>query len=47
MVFTGAQSTSFFDDADQMGLANRTRVFLWSEGITDVDDLEEFVTKDS
>ena len=47
MVFTGAQTTSFFEDADQMGLANRTRVFLASEGITDVDDLEEFITKDS
>ena len=47
MVFTGAQTTSFFEDADQMGLANRTRAFLASEGITDVDDLEEFITKDS
>ena len=47
MVFTVAQTTSFFEDADQMGLANRTRVFLQSEGITDVSDLEEFVKKDS
>ena len=47
MVLTGAQTTSFFEDNDQMGLAHRTRVFLQSEGITDVDDLEEFVTKDS
>ena len=47
MVFTVAQTTSFYKDANQMGLAARTRVFLQSEGITDVEDLEEFITKDS
>ena len=47
MVFTANQTTAFFEDADQMGLPNNTGVFLQSEGITDVDDLEEFVTKDS
>ena len=47
MVFTGAQTLAFFEDANQMGLANRIRVFLQSEGITDVDNLEEFNTKDS
>ena len=47
MVFTGAQITAFFEAADQMGLAHRTRVFLQSEGITDVIDLEEFITRDS
>ena len=47
MVLTGAQATAFFENNDQMGLSNRTRVFLQSEGITDVEDLEEFLTKDS
>lgn len=47
MVFTGNQTTAFFEDNDQMGLVNRTRVFLQSEGITDVEDLSEFTTKDS
>ena len=47
MVFTAGQTTAFFEDADQTGLPNHTRVFLQSEGITDVDDLQEFVTKDS
>ena len=30
-----------------MGLTNHTRVFLQSEGITDVEDLSEFTTSDS
>ena len=47
MVFTAGQTTAFFEKADQMGLTHDTRIFLQSEGITDVDDLEEFVTKDS
>ena len=47
MVLRASQNTSFFKDNDQMGLSNRTRVFLQSEGINDVEDLEEFTTKDS
>ena len=47
MVLTALQTTAFFEDNDQMGLAHRTRVFLQSEGIDDVEDLEEFITKDS
>ena len=47
MVFTAGQTTAFFENADQMGLPGNTRVFLQSEGITNVDDLEEFVTSDS
>ena len=47
MVFTNAQTTAFFENNDQMGLAARTRVFLQTEGITDVSDLEEFTTKES
>ena len=30
-----------------MGLAHCTRVFLQSKGITEVDDLEEFITRES
>ena len=47
MVLTGAQTTAFFENNDQMGLAHCARVFLQSEGITEVDDLEEFITKES
>ena len=42
MVFTNAQTTSFFEDADQMALSNRTRVQLAQEGITNVVDLSDF-----
>ena len=47
MVFTNAQINSFFEDADQMGLSNRTRVYLQGEGITRPDDLSEFVDKET
>ena len=47
MVFTNTQITSFFEDRDQMGLSNRTRVYLQGEGITDPSDLLEFVDKDA
>ena len=47
MVFTLAQTTAFFENAAQMGLENRVRVYLQDEGITDVDDLEEFATSES
>ena len=47
MVFTGPQITTFFEDNIQIGLDNCTRVFLQSEKITDVDDLEELTTKES
>ena len=39
MVFTNAQITSFFQDRDQMGLSNRTTVYLQGEVITDPNDL--------
>jgi len=42
MVFTAAQTTSFFQDADQMAIPNATVVQLQTEGITNVDDLGEF-----
>lgn len=42
MVFTNAQTTSFFEDADQMALSNRTRVQLVEEGIDNVTDLSDF-----
>ena len=47
MVLTGNQTTLFFENANQMGLANRTRVYLQTEGIVTVEDLAEFVTKES
>merc|ERR1711923_320808 len=47
MVLTGLQTTAFFENNDQMGLPHRTRVYLQNEGINDVEDLEEFLTKDS
>ena len=42
MVLTNAQTTAFFEDADQMGVPNATVVHLNTEGITTVDDLSEF-----
>ena len=45
MVFTNAQITAFFEDGDQMGLSNRTRVYLQGEGIIDPGDLLEFVER--
>ena len=42
MVLIGNQITAFFEDANQMGLANRTRLFLQEEGIDTVENLVEF-----
>ena len=42
MVFTGAQTTSFFEDADQMALEHATHMELGNQGIDNVDDLKEF-----
>ena len=47
MVLTAGQLTLFFEDANQMGLSNRTRLHLQTEGIATPDDLVDFVTKDS
>ena len=47
MVFTANQIISFFEDNDQMGLSNRTRVHLQSEGIIDPNDLAEFLKSNS
>ena len=47
MVFTAAQITSFFEDAAQMGLSNRTRLYIQGEGINHPDDLQEFAEKDA
>ena len=47
MVFTVAQQVSFFEDADQMGLSNRTRTLsLIIEGIAAVDDLADWDDND-
>lgn len=42
MPFTNAQTTSFFEDADQLAISHRTVAQLVTEGITAVDDLAEF-----
>src|SRR5688500_687860 len=42
MVFTARQTTSFFKNANQMALPNRTMIQLATEGMTSVDDLSEF-----
>ena len=42
MVFTVAQTTAFFEDADKMALAHDTFEALADEGITTVRDLQEF-----
>ena len=47
MVFTNQQQTAFFENNDQMGLANRTRVFLQSKGIAHPRDLIDFVKKEA
>ena len=42
MVLTAAKITSFFEDADQMGLTHQTRTLsLNSEGIITVSELSE------
>eukprot|EP00546_Thalassionema_frauenfeldii_P011447 CAMPEP_0178922402 /NCGR_PEP_ID=MMETSP0786-20121207/16132_1 /TAXON_ID=186022 /ORGANISM="Thalassionema frauenfeldii, Strain CCMP 1798" /LENGTH=65 /DNA_ID=CAMNT_0020596759 /DNA_START=57 /DNA_END=254 /DNA_ORIENTATION=- len=46
MVLTAAQTTAFFEDANQMALPNETVVQLVNEGINDVDDLAEFQKED-
>ena len=46
MVLTAGQLTAFFKYANQMGLSNRTRVHLQTEGISTPDDLIEFVGKE-
>jgi hypothetical protein len=42
MVFTMAQTTAFFESADQMGIPANTRAQLVNEGIEDVSDLLDF-----
>lgn len=42
MVFTAAQTTYFFEDADSMALPHDSYVAAQNEGITAVDDLKEF-----
>ena len=46
MPFTNAQTTAFFEDADQMAIPHRTVAQLATEGITAVDDLAEFEDDD-
>jgi hypothetical protein len=46
MVLTNQQTTAFFEEAAQMGLAQETRAALALEGIVAVDDLVEFKDDD-
>ena len=45
MVLTAAQTTSFFENTDQMGIQHATVVQLALEGIQTVDDLTDFDKK--
>ena len=48
MVFTLNQQTAFFENDDQMGLPNRTRVYyLQDKGIVSPGDLVEFIRDNS
>ena len=42
MVFTAAQTTAFFENANQMALPRATVVQLANDGIVTVEDLAEF-----
>ena len=42
MVLTAAQTTQFFESNDQMGIPNATTIQLQNEGISIVDDLNDF-----
>eukprot|EP00957_Ditylum_brightwellii_P030288 2294061-Ditylum_brightwellii.AAC.1 len=46
MVLTNAQTTAFFEDNDQLAIPHNTVVHLVNEGISAVDDLEEFQKTD-
>eukprot|EP00957_Ditylum_brightwellii_P002230 171577-Ditylum_brightwellii.AAC.1 len=46
MVLTNAQTTAFFEDNHQMAIPHNTVVHLMNEGISSVDDLEEFQKTD-
>ena len=46
-MLTAAQKTAFFEENAQMGLSNRTRLYLQSEGIVELDDLNDFVKKEA
>ena len=46
MVWTAAQTTSFFKDNTQMGIINCTQLQLVNGGIEYVDDLGEFTNDD-
>ena len=46
-MLTVAQQTAFFESNAQMGLSNRTRVYLQSEGIIEPDALIDFVKKEA
>jgi hypothetical protein len=45
-LFNAATLTLFFDDANNMGLSNRTRLQLAVEGITDLEDFNSLTAMD-
>ncbi len=47
MVFTVAQTTPFFKGNNQMGLSNRTRVYLQGKVIALALDLDELLSNDA
>ena len=46
MPWTANQTSSFFENNDQMGIPNRTVMAMRNEGITTIDDLAEFEDDD-
>ena len=46
MVITAAQTTAFFENAEQMGIPAATRARLQQEGITMIRDLLDFYPED-
>eukprot|EP00957_Ditylum_brightwellii_P022807 1720486-Ditylum_brightwellii.AAC.1 len=46
MVLINAQTTAFFKDNDQIAIPHNTFVHIVNEGISTVDDLEEFQKTD-
>ena len=46
MPWTANQTSSFFENNDQMGIPNRTVMAMRNEGTTTIDDLAEFEDDD-
>ena len=46
MPFTAAQRTTFFTTATQMGLTAAQRTALQTEGLTEINDFEDFMEEE-